>query len=104
MYLKPSQLRCGKRSSTQRKLVVAVRELNQETPAQYNARYIKERQRAAEQNIHEDDFIKALAERFDAKVGCAGVGRTENRRINALLEAREIHGLYSIYKISAEVT
>ena len=53
---------------TNRKLVVAVRELNQETPAQYNARYIKERQRAAEQNINDDSFIKALTERFDGKV------------------------------------
>jgi DNA polymerase-3 subunit gamma/tau len=53
---------------TQRTLVVALRDLKLETPAQYDARYLVERQQAAEQHIHEDSFVKALAERFGARV------------------------------------
>ncbi len=53
----------------QRKLVLVIREaLSEETPAQYDARYRRECQLAAEQNIHNDRFVLALAERFDAKV------------------------------------
>jgi DNA polymerase-3 subunit gamma/tau len=53
---------------TQRTLVVALRDLKLETPAQYDARYLVERQLAAEQHIQEDSFVKALAERFGARV------------------------------------
>ncbi|PWQ93699.1 DNA polymerase III subunit gamma/tau [Leucothrix arctica] len=53
---------------TKRTLVVAVRELNTETPAQYNDRYIVERQKAVERHINEDSFVLKLAKEFDAKV------------------------------------
>ena len=52
----------------QRKLVVAMRELSSETPAQYNQRRIEEIQLGAEQHIIKDEFVKQLSERFAARV------------------------------------
>ena len=52
----------------QRKLVVAIRELGSETPAQYNQRRIEEIQLGAEQHIINDEFVKQLSERFAARV------------------------------------
>ena len=52
----------------QRKLVVAIRELGSETPAQYNQRRIEEIQQGAEQHIINDKFVKQLSERFAARV------------------------------------
>ena len=52
----------------QRKLVVAIRELGSETPAQFNLRRIEEIQQGAEQHIHNDEFVRQLSERFAARV------------------------------------
>ena len=51
-----------------RKLVVVIRELSAETPAQYNQRRIGEVQADAEQSIVNDSFVKALSDRFGARV------------------------------------
>jgi len=55
-------------SGQQRKLVVAIRELDVETPAQYNQRRLKEIQSNAEQAIENDSFVRQLSDRFAARV------------------------------------
>jgi len=55
-------------SGQQRKLVVAVRELDVETPAQYNQRRLIEIQSNAEQTIENDSFVRQLSDRFAARV------------------------------------
>ncbi|MGB1309917.1 MAG: DNA polymerase III subunit gamma/tau [Leucothrix sp.] len=51
-----------------RKLVVAIRELTVETPAQFNQRLAKEIQISAEQHIESDHFVRQLSDRFAARV------------------------------------
>jgi len=52
----------------QKKLVVAIRELTVETPAQYNLRRLNEVQLGAEHYIENDSFVKQLSSRFSARV------------------------------------
>ena len=51
-----------------RKLVVTIRDLTSETPAQYHLRQSWEVQLSAERHIQNDSFVMQLTERFAAKI------------------------------------